>query len=126
MEILTLKLAKELKGRKIKTIAYGYKGNAPYTHEFIIGDIINSWDAAFKRSYPDVDTSRFVQYDNFQGYWLSYMSESQINSCKNHLFLLDENGNGAGPSCHLDLNFFNEPTFTESDADREVYFELTD
>lgn len=38
-KVLTVDLAKELKGRKIKTIYFGYRGQDG-TDEFIIGDIL--------------------------------------------------------------------------------------
>lgn len=120
-QVLTLAKAKELIGKNVICTSPEYKGNSCTINEFVISGFISSWDESKNRNYPQVDTSKYTQYDNFQEYWMSYMSENQIKREKNLIFVLDENGKSVY-GCHTKGIEFKEPTFTGSDADREVYF----
>ena len=50
------------------------------------------------------------------------MSEKQLETVDKTLMLLDSDGKDKFIKTHLNMNFFDEPTFTCSDADREVYY----
>lgn len=98
-QILTLEIAKSLKGRTIATTHPVYKMNKPTVTTFTVGEIVPQetlWanqDPAFiarmKESYGDV------------------------------LELLDEKGSGTAIRLHKN---YTEDTFTCSDVDREVYY----
>jgi hypothetical protein len=116
-QVLTVAKAIELKGRKIATTNAEYSGNKCCVNVFTIGEIVSQWELAEK----DSDT-RFAPFKSQADYWLSYMNEDQIEERKTNLVLLSEEG-GQWHVAHTKYsNFYNEPTFTGSDADREVYF----
>lgn len=116
-QVLTLEIAKTLKGKKIATTHPVYRANTPSVTEFVVGEIISEWDLAAK----NVDLKNFPQ-GNQQLYWASYMSEERIQEQKNTLNLLAADGTDNYIRCHLYTGYFEQPTFTCSDADREVYF----
>ncbi len=120
-QVLTVAKAKELKGKRIAITSPVYKMNTPHVDEFIVGEIISEWDDAANRQYPD-QQGKYTQYDNYQQYWASYMNEERIDEQKTRLLLLDENGNRQAVAHTKYYNFYSEPTFTGSDADREVYY----
>lgn len=120
-KVLTVAVAKELKGKKIACTSPEYKYNTPTVSEFVVGEIISEWDDAANREYPD-QKGKYTQYDNYQQYWASYMSETQINKTKDILLLLDAEGNRHFVAHVKYDNYYKEPTFTGSDADREVYY----
>lgn len=120
-KVLTLQAAKELKGKKISTIYFGYRGQDG-VEEFIVGDIISQWDLAAK----NVDEKNFPE-GNQQLHWASFMRPERINESKKTLELLDINGKEFFIRCNLNSIYFKEETFTCSDADREVFYvEITD
>lgn len=116
-QVLTLEVAKSLKGKKIATTHPVYKANKATVTEFVVGEIISEWDLAAK----NIDAANFPQ-GNQQLYWASYMSEDRINEAKTTLVLLAADGTNNYIRCHTDSGYFDEPTFTCSDADREVYY----
>jgi hypothetical protein len=116
-QVLTLEMAKQLKGQKIATTHPVYRANTAVVTEFVVGEIISEWDLAAK----NVDPKNFPQ-GNQQLYWASYMSEDRIQEAKNTLNLLAEDGTNNYIRCHIGSGYFSEPTFTCSDADREVYY----
>lgn len=120
-QILTVEIAKLLIGKKIACTNTEYKYNTPSVSEFIVGEIISEWDDAANRIYPDSE-GLYPQYENYQDYWKSYMSERTIDECMTNLLLLDNNGNRQYKCSPKYNNWFNEPTFFGSDADREVYY----
>lgn len=115
-QILTLDKAKELKGKKIRTIYFGYRGQNG-VDEFIVGEIISSLD------YERTQKLNDGKFSNRAEYWESYMSFENLDAEKTTLKLISEDGRDTYISAHCKYsNHFNEPTFTCSDADREVYF----
>lgn len=115
-KVLTLEVAQQLKGKKIQTIYFGYRGQDG-ADEFIVGDIVSAWDFAAR----NIDAANFPQ-GNQQLYWASYMTERQMNEYKNKMILLDENGKDHYIYCFNDSREFDIPTFTCSDSDRRVLF----
>lgn len=115
-DILTVKAAKSLIGKKIATTSAEYKGNTPHVDIFVIKDIISRWDDAADREYPS------DKYANFQDYWKSYMTEEQVDEYKTNLVILTEDGKTKHCAHTKYFNFYSKPTFTGSDADREVFY----
>lgn len=112
--VLTLEAAKALKGDRIYWMYFGYNSNENAVSEMIVGDIVSAFDYA-KKKYMEGYTSRAA-------YWESYMTEEQLDEVKKKLVLLDDKGKDQGIYIHPKYNFFDEPTFTCSDADREVFY----
>lgn len=112
---LTVKAAKELKGKRIRTIYFGYRGQDG-VDDFIVGDIVTNYDRASQR--PD------ATYGTQAKYWDSYMTGEQIDNEKTTLAILDNTGNKSYFQAHTKYyNFYgDEHTFTCSDADRTVYY----
>lgn len=113
-QVLTLSMANSLKGKMIATTSSEYHMNIPYVRVFIVGEIISEWDYAATRDCKG--------WPNRQAYWLSYFNENQISASKTKLILFGQDG-VRYHVCHtMHDNFFDEPTFVGSDADREVYY----
>ena len=115
-KILTLEAARSLKGKHIFWMYLGYEGNENAVQEMTVGDIVTEYD--YYKSQP------LEGYSSRAAYWESYMNAEQLQDTKDKLILLDEEGND---SSHIyaytnRYNFYDVPTFTCSDADREVYY----
>jgi len=121
-QVLTLAKAKEMVGKTIAITSSEYRANTPRVRIFTVTEFISEWDWAAKREYTG------DKYENYQQYWKSYMTAEQIANQKSRLMLLDDEGNGiTSAELNLKRSFYIEPTFTGSDADREVYYiELND
>ena len=119
-QILTVAKAIQLKGKQIACTSAEYKANQPRVKTFIVGEIISEWDNAANEAYPD-QHGKHTQYENFQQYWASYMTETQIKDRKARLILLSEDGKRQYIAI-TNSGFYSVPVFTGSDADREVYF----
>jgi hypothetical protein len=113
---LTLENAKLLKGKRIQTIYFGYKGQNG-VDDFTVGEIVSEWDLAATK----VDEKAYPQ-GNQQLYWASFMSKEQIAESKSKLVILKADGKQTFIYCHQNSREFEVPTFTCSDVDREVYF----
>lgn len=114
-QVLTLKVAQSLMGKKIAITSPEYRMNKPSVRIFTIGEIISSWDYAARTPYPKAG------FKTFQEYWNSYMTKSQIQDQINKLLLLDENGERQA-AAFVGSSFYPETTFAGSDEDREVYY----
>lgn len=116
-KVLTLESAKKLKGKRIAWMYFGYRLNSLIVNEMIVGDIVSSLD------YYEGEACD--GYKSRADYWRSYMSEDQLQKERETLFLLDASGKDSYIRCHSEWKrFYEEPTFTCSDADREVYYIL--
>ena len=119
-QVLTLEKAQQLKGKKIRTIYFGYQ-HQDGVDEFVVGDIISELE--YYRNLKEESYQNDPKFNNRAEYWESYMTELQLDDRKTRLLLLRQEGTSANFSCHTKYdNFYKEPTFTGSDADREVYF----
>lgn len=119
MEILTLKKAQELKGKRIGYSACGDPANGKYTGEVVVGDIISEWDY-YKTQPCEGWESRTAE-------WESWMTDKQKDEAKNTMLLLDENGNFQPYFIKAycgKYSYFDEDTFSLSDADRPVFFKM--
>jgi hypothetical protein len=112
-QALTLKKAKQLVGKTIACTSSEYKGNNPVVTIFRIMDIASEWDLATQEVAPG--------YNNRQDYWKSFMTIARITELQSTFRLIGEDGR-AYFRAHSALSHFEEPTFSGSDADREVFF----
>lgn len=116
-QVLSLAKAEAMVGKTIAITSPEYKANTPDVRIFTIGKFQSEWDWAAEQPYCNDN------FKSYQEYWKSYMTPEQIATRKSKLFLLDTEGKvRAGAETNLSRSFYNEPTFTGSDADREVYF----
>lgn len=116
-KILTVDLAKKLKGKRILWVYFGYEGNETCVNELVVGDIVTSYD--YNKNEP------MEGYASKTEYWESYMSPEMLQDKKDWLMLLDSDGKDSYIYAHTGRdNFFEEPTFTCSDADRPVFYLL--
>ena len=115
-KVLDVEAARTLKGKRILWMYFGYEGNENTVQEMTVGDIVSEYDYYKKQPMEG--------YSSRAAYWESYMNAGQLQDTKEKLILLDEEGND---SSHIYVytnryNFYDVPTFTCSDADREVYY----
>lgn len=114
--LLTLAAARKLKGKKIR---YSYRGYNGYSEgEMVVGDIVSDYDLAAREPYKG--------YASRAEYWESFMTAEKLQDTKDELVLLDEKGeNNHFLTCFAGTKyqFFEEATFTCSDADIPVYYE---
>jgi hypothetical protein len=115
-QVLTVAKAKELKGKKIATTNAEYHANKPCVNIFTVGKIVSAWDDAATREYPG------EKFKTYQEYWASYMTSVQIDEMKTKLILFSIEGNAWHVAHTKYNNWYKEPTFTGSDADREIYY----
>lgn len=118
-KVLTVEKAKELKGKRIAYMYFGYHGNENTVEEMVVGNIISSLD------YEEIQP--LSGYKSRAAYWRSYMNEKQLREKMDTLLLLEENGNNPFIYAYTgEGNLFEVPTFTRSDADRKVYYYVLD
>lgn len=115
-QFLTKKDAQRLKGKKIKTIYFGYAGQDG-VDEFEVGEIASEWELAVREI---LDWGKFNGKSRAE-YWASYMSEEKINEAKNTLMLLRADGSKTYIRCEQ-----GEDTFYCSDIDRFVRYVISD
>lgn len=109
-QVLTVAKARELKGKRIATTAPEYWMNRNKLNEFIVGDMSTSWE---------YESDRHAD-------WLAKLTPGHIARLKDTVVLLDADNNRRH-SAHIEFdNWYEEPTFTGSDADREVYYIVLD
>lgn len=114
--ILTIGVAKSLKGKKIITKYHGYRGQDG-VEEFVVGDIKSAWQLAEENTDPC-----FAPHANQAAYWASYQSEVTIATNKAKLFLLTAEGENLYIFCESQFNNI----FCCTDSDRYVYFVMAD
>ena len=117
-KVLTVSAAKELKGKRIAWTYHGYELNEQQVYVSSVGDILDAVELAER------DTS-IKSFPNRAEEWKSWMSEKKFNEMKGELHLLDTDGDSTYMVAYTANDWagiYNEPTFTCSDADREVYF----
>lgn len=115
MQDLTLKKAMELKGKRIKTIAFGYAGQ-DVIDNFVVGDIVSEYDyykfIAKEDCFPNEKG-----HQNRAEYWESYMTPERLTAVKNNLMLLRKDNT----LTYISLGY-NGETFSCGDLDRFVSF----
>lgn len=111
-KVLTVEEAGKLKGKKIYRFHFGYSGNE--VQEMKAGDMVSELE--YYSNQP------CEGYGSRADYRKSYMSGKRLETADKTLMLSDSDGKDKFIKAHLDMNFFDEPTFTCPDADREVYY----
>lgn len=117
-KVLTLDMAKKLKGKKIIWTYFGY--NPQRIYEMVVGDIISEYDYC--------KTEPCDGYPSRSAYWDAILSPERIKALKETYIILDEN-NKFTTYMYMYSTFFeifDEPTFTCSDSDRPVFFLIID
>ena len=118
MEVLTVKKARELVGKTIYWTYIGYRHNEQRYEKSVIGEIVSEADWA--KSQP------CEGYPSRWEYWKRELPRT-AEWAENTLLLLDDKGKTTGIKAFCgkyDIFGYPEPTFTCSDADREVYFKI--
>lgn len=95
MNTLTLQAAKSLIGKEIITHYSGYRGQDG-DDRFVVGDIVS---------------------EEFLG------ATEGWDGSKDTLVILTADGRNTWIKCHVNSKLYDEPTFTCSDADREVFYQ---
>lgn len=113
LQVLTAALAKKLIGKKISTLYFGYSGQDG-VDTFTIGSIISKYDIAKGQEIEG--------YPNRAAYWASYMKPYQLDEVKSTDCIITTEGRNTNITCLKNSRYFDEDTFTCSDADRCVYF----
>ncbi len=113
-KVLTLDLAKQLIGKRIQTIYFGYRGQDG-VDDFVIGKIVSKLE--YNRNITEECFKNHPKgFKNRAEYWESYMSESELSKAKNRLVLVSNRGEDR--AIYSDDN----EVFFCSDIDRYVYF----
>lgn len=111
-QVLTLKIAKTLIGKKIAITSPVYCMNSPFVSVFTLTRIVTIWDLAAEEECPG--------YANRQEYWTAKLQD-RIGYFKRILKLVGE-GVYTYATCDPHNGYFSELTFFGSDADREIYY----
>lgn len=119
-QVLTLAVAKTLVGKTISVTNAEYEANRPSVRTGKVLDIKSKWDIAGEEDYTSID----AKFETRQDYWKSYMTKKQIDDMKQSLVLIADNQLYAG--CNINSDWFEEPTFHGSDADRAIYYMVED
>lgn len=110
-KLLTIDAALNLKGKKIQTIYFGYRGQDGID-EFVVGEIVSDFE--FYGNQP------CDGWKNRAEYWQSYMTPEELNRVKSRYMLLNEAGKNTFIFCD------NGAVFCCSDSDRFVHYILCD
>lgn len=115
-KVLTLDIAKNLIGKKIRTIYFGYHGQDG-VDEFIVKEVISEWSQWNKDAYETesdreqrLTKSAGVNYVNYLKQSMALVADREIN-----------NG-GTCIWCNPKDLSFDTPTFVCSDSDRTVFY----
>ena len=115
-EILTVEIAKKLKGKRISTIYFGYSGQDGID-SFVVGDVVSEFEYYRNKKeecYPNKQGHR-----NRAEYWESYMTEEQLAEVKDKLILTDKEGRNTNIFTN---SWYDGGEFCCSDMDRFVSF----
>lgn len=116
MEVLTVAKARTLIGKTIEWTYIGYRYNPQQYYRSTVGSIVTGEELARKEPMDG--------YESRWDYWVKKVPRALYEE-RNTLYLLDERGKKTYMVAHCNkYNFYPEPTFTCSDADREVYFRI--
>jgi len=116
LQLLTVELAKTLKGKSISTIYFGHN-NQDGINNFIVGDVISELEY-YRNLNEDCYRTKPNGFSNRAEYWESYMSDNELARKRNTLILLTSDGRNTFIRSYPE----NEGDFTCSDSDRFVLF----
>lgn len=106
-QLLTLKVANDLIGKKIATTSHEYNMNKPHISTFIIKEIITEWEMAGRLG--------------LQEHWSKISSPDRLAEVKANKIILTEKGEFIHKVLASD-KLFDEPTFVGSDSDRPIFY----
>jgi hypothetical protein len=115
-KVLTLEIAKNLIGKKINTIYFGYRGQDG-VDEFVVGNVISEMDY-YRNLKEDCYIDHPKGFKNRAEYWESYMPANVLSEYNNTMLLVTDDGRHTAIRAHKE----NDGVFTCSDVDRFVYF----
>ena len=118
-QLLTIEAARELKGKKIQTIYFGY-AHQDHTNEFVVGDLVSEWE--YCRNLKEDCFPDEKGHQNRTEYWASYMTAEQIKRCKEKLVLTTEEGELTYINYTPEDDFENNHVMWCSDIDRDVFY----
>lgn len=118
-KLLTIEAARELKGKKIQTIYFGY-AHQDGTDEFVVGDLVSEWE--YYRNLKEDCYPNEKGHQNRTEYWASYMTPAQIERCKEQLELTTEEGLLTYIRYTPEDDFGNDHVMWCSDVDRWVLY----
>ena len=115
-KVLTVETAKALKGKKIRTIYFGYKDQNG-VDEFVVGEVVSELEY-YRNLKEDCYIDHPKGFKNRAEYWESYMPADVISEYRNTMLLVTSDGRHTAIRAHKE----NNGVFTCSDVDRFVYF----
>ena len=123
-KVLTLQAAKELKGKPIYWMYFGYKENENTVVETKVGEITTKYEVAKNTKVMDYLTGQpSEKYSSQLEMWEKEGYNTFIKEALETQVLLDANGINTNIVILPDNDtWFDEPTFTCSDADRCVFY----
>ncbi len=113
--ILTVDDAISLKGKRIATIYFGYRGQNGID-DFIVGDVVSEYDQA------ENVTAGFEKEGNMARRWDAVLSREALLTRKNTMILMTAEGRNTFIRAHAE----NAGAFTCSDIDRFIYYVVID
>lgn len=113
-QLLTIEKAKELKGKRISTIYFGYSGQDGVDN-FVVGEIVSELE--YVRNLKEECYPNKHGHKNRAEYWESYMTPQQLEETKNKLLLLTEDGRN---TFIFTNGWYDNGEFCCSDMDRFV------
>lgn len=116
---LTIEDAKNLKGKKIQTIYFGY-AHQDNTEEFVVGEVMSNLE--YYRQLKEECFPNNKGHQNRAEYWESYMSDEQLDRERRTMVLLREDGT----STHMFCDTLLGNIFHCSDADRWVSYIISE
>lgn len=85
LDILTIDKAKELRGKKIQILNFGY-AHQDHTDEFVVGEILSEFEIAQRNK------DGFKGFKSQAEYWESFMSPQKLEAMKESFELLNDKG----------------------------------
>lgn len=122
-QFLTIEAARELKGKKIQTIYFGYD-HQDNTDEFVVGDLVSEWEY-----YRNLKEDCYPDKNGFQNrteYWESYMTAEQIKQHKEQLELITVDGRQTHIFYTPEYDNMEEHIMWCSDIDRCVFYVMAE
>lgn len=113
-QMLTIAKARQLKGKKIAWMYFGYEDNGLQVYEMVVGDITTDYEYNLHEPCEG--------YSSRAEYWAKMMKPDKLQQVKNKQILLDNSGRDTYIFYDPLYPYFDEPTFVCSDVDRPVFF----
>lgn len=112
-QVLTIERAKELKGKAISTIYFGYQGQDGIDH-FVVGDVVSKLEY-----YRNLKEDCYPDKHGFQNraeYWEAIMTEEELEECRRNNILITAEGRNTY------IQETGSGVFWCSDQDRHVFY----